>query len=434
MRRGEALFLKVLLLVSGYSAGLGEFALSHGMASPSRRPAPQADGVASAWGSRSSTKLAPGVNHIPISPDVAQRSRPYYNPGTTLPGEEHVSHLEEEIAEQPAVLERLLREEGRNVHDIARAIRQREPRFVYVAARGTSDHAGTYGKYLLASACSLPVALATPSLFTIYGKPPCLRGALVLGISQSGHSPDIVEVVAEGRRQGAVTLGITNNPDSPLAAAAEFTLPVHAGEEHAVAATKTYTAQLTALALLAVALAGDSSLWADLERLPEHMARALELSGQALGRVERYRYMERCVLIGRGYNYATALEIALKLKELTYVVAEPYSSADFRHGPIAIIEQGFPVILVAPHGAVYHDLMALALDLRAREAELVVISDEPEALGLAQTPFPLPAQVPEWLSPIVAVVAGQRFAAALTKAKGYDLDQPRGLRKVTRTT
>ncbi|MDI7275856.1 MAG: SIS domain-containing protein [Anaerolineae bacterium] len=345
-----------------------------------------------------------------------------------------MSHLEQEINEQPAVLERLLAEEGRTVHAIAQAIRRREPHLVYVAARGTSDHAGTYGKYLLASACGLPVALATPSLFTVYRRPPCLKGALVVGISQSGHSPDIVEVVAEGRRQGAITLGITNNLESPLAAAAEFSLPVRAGEEHAVAATKTYTAQLTALALLAVALAGDSALWAELERLPEHVARALELSTEMGRRVDRYRYMERCVLIGRGYNYPTALEIALKLKELTYVAAEPYSSADFRHGPIAIIEQGFPAILVAPHGAVYGDLMALAEDLRARQAELVVISDRQEALALADTPLPLPGDVPEWLSPVVAVVPGQLFAAALTRAKGYDLDRPRGLLKVTRTT
>ncbi len=378
--------------------------------------------------------LLPSVNYTFPSPRRCTKRPIVLQSRHHTSGEEHVSYLEAEIAEQPVVLERLLREEGRKVHDIAGAIRKREPRFVYVAARGTSDHAGTYGKYLLASACGLPVALATPSLFTIYRRPPSLQGALVLGISQSGHSPDIVEVIAEGRRQGAITLGITNNPDSPLAAAAECVLPVHAGAEHAVAATKTYTAQLTALALLAVAMAGDSALWADLERLPEHIARTLELSQEALWRVERYRYMERCVLIGRGYNYATALEVALKLKELTYVVAEPYSSADFRHGPIAIIEQGFPAILVAPHGAVYDDLMGLAMDLRAREAEVVMISDMEEALALAQTPFRLPPGVPEWLSPIVAVVPGQLFAAALTKAKGYDLDQPRGLRKVTRTT
>ncbi len=344
-----------------------------------------------------------------------------------------MSYLEEEINEQPQVLGRLLEREAGRAHEIAGEIRRRAPVFVSIAARGTSDHAATYGKYLLGSACGLPVALAAPSLYTIYRRPPRAQGALVVGISQSGHSPDIVEVVAEGRRQGAMTLAITNDPQSPLGQAAEFCLPCHAGQERSVAATKTYTAQLAALALLAVSLAGDQAMRADLERLPEHVERALQLAPVVEQRVERYRYMEQCVLIGRGYNYATAFEVALKLKELTYIVAEPYSSADFLHGPIAIVEHGFPVLMIAPGGAVYRDLVALAQELREREAELVMISDQAEALALAQTPLPLPEAVPEWLSPVVAVVPGQLFAAALTRAKGYDLDRPRGLRKVTRT-
>jgi len=344
-----------------------------------------------------------------------------------------MSYLEEEIAEQPQVLARLLAEESARAKEIARAIQGRAPQFVLIAARGTSDHAATYGKYLLAATCGLPVALAAPSLFTIYRRPPRLQGALVVGISQSGRSPDIVEVVAEGRRQGALTLGITNDPQSPLGQAAELCLPCHAGEERSVAATKTYTAQLAALALVAVALAGDGQMWAQLERLPEWVGHALGLAPAMPQRVERFRYMERCVLIGRGYNYATALEIALKLKELTYVVAEPYSSADFRHGPIAMVEPGFPVLMVAPSGAVYPDLVALARELRELGAELVMVSDQREALALAQTGLALPEAVPEWLSPVVAVVPGQLFAAALTRAKGYDQDQPRGLQKVTRT-
>ncbi len=344
-----------------------------------------------------------------------------------------MSYLEQEINEQPAALARLLAEESGRVRELAQQIRRKNPQFVYLAARGTSNHAGTYGKYLLASVCGLPVALAAPSLFTMYRMPPRLESALVVGISQSGHSPDIVEVVAEGRRQGAMTLGITNNPESPLGIAAEFALPVHAGEERSVAATKTYTAQLTSLALLAVALAGNSTMWSELERLPSHVERALELAPTIEEHAQRYRYMERCVLIGRGYNYATALEVSLKLKELTYVVAERYSSADFMHGPIAIIEEGFPVIVFAPQGAVYGDLLAMIRTLQAREAELVVVSDQQEALNLAQTALRLPEGVPEWLSPVVAVVPGQLFAASLTRTKGYDLDRPRGLRKVTET-
>lgn len=344
-----------------------------------------------------------------------------------------MSYLEQEINEQPEVLARLLEREAEHAREIARAVEHRGPAFVVIAARGSSDHAATYGKYLLGSACGLPVALAAPSLYTIYRQPPRMQGALVAGISQSGHSPDIVEVVAEGRRQGAMTLAITNDPESPLGKAAEFCLPCHAGEERSVAATKTYTAQLAALALLAVSLADDAAMRADLERLPGRVERVLQLAPVVEQGVERYRYMEHCVLIGRGYNYATAFEVALKLKELTYVVAEPYSSADFLHGPIAIVEHGFPALMIAPGGAVYRDLVALAQELREREAEVVMISDQAEALALAQTPLALPEAVPEWLSPVVAVVPGQLFAAALTRAKGYDLDRPRGLRKVTRT-
>ncbi|HOG46734.1 MAG TPA: SIS domain-containing protein [Anaerolineae bacterium] len=344
-----------------------------------------------------------------------------------------MSYLEQEIAEQPQVVAQLLDLEGEHAREIARAIQRRAPAFVVIAARGTSGHAATYGKYLLASTCGLPVALAAPSLYTIYHTPPRLQGALVIGISQSGHSPDIVEVVAEARRQGAMTLSITNDPQSPLGREAECCLPCHAGQERSVAATKTYTAQLTALALVGAALAGGDAMWAELQRLPEWLARVLQLAPEMQQRVERYRYMEQCVLIGRGYNCATAFEIALKLKELTYVVAEPYSSASFRHGPIAIVEPGFPVLMVAPQGAVSSDLLALAGELREREAELVMISDQAEALALAQTPLALPEAVPEWLSPVAAVVPGQLFAAALTRAKGYDLDRPRGLHKVTRT-
>ena len=344
-----------------------------------------------------------------------------------------MSHLEQEIREQPEAIARLLDAESARARELARAIRRREPCFVYIAARGTSDHAAAYAQYLLGATIGLPVALATPSLYTIAHRPPRLGNALVIGISQSGHSPDIVEVVAEGRRQGALTLTITNNPDSPLAAAADTTLPIHAGEERAVAATKTYTAQLAALALLAAALNGDQTLWRELQELPGHVARALEVEPEVAARVERYRYMDHCVLIGRGYNYPTALEIALKLKELTYVIAESYSSADFLHGPIAIIDSGFPAILVAPGGAVYGDLLSLARELRARGAELVVFSEEQGVCEMARTALRLPAGVPEWLSPMVAAVPGQLFAAALTRAKGYDLDAPRGLHKVTRT-
>jgi len=342
-------------------------------------------------------------------------------------------HLNREIFEQPRVLAELIKAEQDNAARVAEKIRRHGVRYIVIAARGSSGNAATYGKYLFAALNRFPVALATPSLFTIYHSPPNLKDALVIGISQSGESTDIVEVVAEAREQGALTLAVTNRPASPLARTAEHLLLCHAGEERSIAATKTYTTQLVALALLAVALAGDEKRLTDLKALPQAMEQTLALERVVSAAVERYRSMKTCVVIGRGYNYATALEMALKLKELTYVVAEPYSAADFMHGPIAIVEQSFPAIVVAPSGQVFGNVYALAEVLHRKETKLVVISDREEVLALAKTPLRLPISVEEWLSPIICVVPGQLFTHHLTLAKGYDPDHPRGLRKVTVT-
>lgn len=343
------------------------------------------------------------------------------------------SHLRREILEQPEALRRLLENERSNIESVAGIVQDRAPRFILLAARGTSDNAARYGQYLFGAANSLPVALATPSLFTTYEKPPRLDEALVLGISQSGQSPDIVAVVEEGRRQGALTLAVTNDHHSPLATAAEHTIRLHAGREQSIAATKTYTTSLLALAMLSAALAKDVERFQALKALPDLVSKVVASAPVINKAVERYRYMESCVVIGRGYNYATAFEIALKLKELTYVLADPYSPADFLHGPMALVEQGFPVIAIVPEGRVATEMLDFLRQLREREAELVVISALGDALALAQTSLPLPAGIPEWLSPLVAVVPGQIFALGLTLAKGFDPDHPRGLRKITLT-
>ncbi len=343
------------------------------------------------------------------------------------------SYLEKEILEQPDVLQRLLESERPTIERVADIVRRYAPCYVVIAARGSSDNAARYGQYLFGAINGLPVALATPSLFTIYKKPPRLDEALVLGISQSGQSPDIVAVAEEGRRQGGLTLAITNNPRSPLAHAAEYTICLQAGQERSIAATKTYTASLLALAMLSAALTGDADRFRALEALPDLVSEVATLAPATIKAAERYRHMEACVVISRGYNYATAFEIALKLKELTYILAEPYSSADFRHGPVALIEHGFTVLAVVPEGSVAVELVEFLRQLREREAELVMISALDDALALAQTPLLLPVGVPEWLSPVVAVVPGQLFTLGLALAKGIDPDQPRGLRKVTLT-
>jgi glucosamine--fructose-6-phosphate aminotransferase (isomerizing) len=345
----------------------------------------------------------------------------------------NASKLFTEINEQPTALQRCLDAESANVQRIAQAIRRASIQYVTIAARGTSDNAATYAKYVFASFNRLPVALATPSLYTIYQMPPRLTGSLVIGISQSGESPDIVAVVEEARRQNVLTLAITNFADSPLARTAEHVILQHAGEEQTIAATKTYTTQLLALALLSATLANDSLRQQEITTIPEAVARTLALNDAAEFAASRWAVATTCIVIGRGYNYTTAYEIALKLKELAYVTAEPFSSADFLHGPIAILQGGYPVLFIAPRGRVFDDLLAVAQQLKARGADLVVISDVADALALSRAPLALPVSVPEWLSPLVAVVPGQLLAYHLTSAKGYDPDHPRGLTKVTKT-
>lgn len=343
------------------------------------------------------------------------------------------SHLKREILEQPERVQQFLSNETENARRIAGAIRQRAPHFAMFVARGSSDNAARYGQYIFGVTSRLPVALATPSIYTLYGAPPRLHDALVLAVSQSGQSPDIVSVVEEGRRQAAHTVAITNDARSPLAAAAEHTIALHAGKEQSIAATKTYTASLVALAMLSTLLAEDNEGVQALHRVPDFISQVVKLASDTIQAAVRYRYMEACVVLSRGYNYATAFEIALKLKELTYVLAEPYSSADFQHGPVALVERGFPVLAVVPEGAMAVELVDFLKQLHERGAELVVISSHPDALALAQTPLPIPSGIPEWLSPMVTVVQGQLFALGLTLAKGFDPDHPRWLRKVTLT-
>jgi glucosamine--fructose-6-phosphate aminotransferase (isomerizing) len=218
-----------------------------------------------------------------------------------------------------------------------------------------------------------------------------------------------------------------------LARHADHLVALHAGDERAVAATKTYTAQLAALALLSCAMEGDGRRLERLRQIPQTVEQILVEEARIAEAVERYRYMETCVVLGRGYNYATAFEIALKLKELNYLVAESYSSADFMHGPIAVVGSGFPAMVVAPSGKMFNSMRSFAVELKSRGAELLIISDRQDLLGEAVTPLPLPDSLPEWLSPIATVVPGQLFALYLTLAKGHDPDQPQGLQKVTST-
>ncbi|MFO7537297.1 MAG: SIS domain-containing protein [Chloroflexota bacterium] len=343
------------------------------------------------------------------------------------------THLYREIHQQPEVLARLYPQARPALTELARLIERHQVTQVVVAARGTSDNAGRYAQYLLGSMNGLLVTLATPSLFTLYQRPPQLKGTLVLGISQSGQSPDIVAVLAEARRQGAITAVITNTPQSDLAQQGDVVVDLQVGVETAVAATKSYTASLAALAHLSAILRRDEKMKAALANLPPAAATTLRIEPAIAQVAPRYRYMERCVVIGRGYNYATAFELALKLKELTYTVVEPYSSADFRHGPLALIEAGFPVIVIAPGGVMTAEMQAFMRQVGARQAEVVAISDEPDTLRLARIGLPLETAVAEWLSPITAIIPGQLLALHLAHTRDYDVDAPRAIQKVTET-
>ena len=337
-----------------------------------------------------------------------------------------------EILEQPEIIENLILNEAKHLNRICTDL-QGKFDYILIAARGSSDNAARYAQYLLGAHNNIQVALATPSLFTIYERPPTLNRALVLGISQSGQSPDIVSVLKTAQKQGRPTMCITNDESSPLANVSDFIIPLNAGNEKAIAATKTYTSSLSALALFSCFLNNDKLRLQDLQRLPGKLSDTLNNSLDKIKQTSRYRYMKHCVVIGRGFNYSTAFEISLKIKELTRVIAVPYSSADFKHGPIATVNQGFPIFIVAPSGEMFEHILGFASKLLDLGAELIVISDNQEILNLGKVIFSLPKDIPEWLSPITSIIPGQLFARQLAIEKGYDSDNPEGLSKVTET-
>ena len=344
-----------------------------------------------------------------------------------------MERLLHEIGQQPDVMRGLLALQRGAIEDLAAEIRRREVSQVLIAARGSSDNAATYAKYLFGMANGLPVALAAPSMYTLYHSTPRLRDTLVIGVSQSGMSPDIVAVIDDARQQGMLTVAVTNDENSRLARASERVIGLLSGEERSVAATKTYTAELLVLAMLSTALGDDAGRWDQLALLPSAVEATLTLTDAIQSQAERYRAIDACAVIGRGYNYATSFEAALKIKELTYTSANPYSSADFLHGPIAVIGSGYPVMLCAPRGVVIGDMRAMAETVRERGGELLVISDDEGLLAQAHTAIPLPESVDEWLSPMTTIVPAQVFAGFLAQCKGLDPQRPRGLKKVTET-
>jgi glucosamine--fructose-6-phosphate aminotransferase (isomerizing) len=345
-----------------------------------------------------------------------------------------------EILQQPQALDRTLRSELRGIEKLKKYFTAHRPKFIILAARGTSDNAAQFGRYLLEIATGIPVSLAAPSIYTLYGAPMHVEGALVVAVSQSGESTDTNCVLETARKQGCFTVGITNEAESTLAKLADHAILVRAGKERSVAATKTYTGQLMAFYLLAYALGAPVSI--DMLRgLPAIAERTLGLHAEVAERAGRYRFMEHAVVVGRGLNYSNAFELALKLMETCYIVAERFSSADFMHGPIAMVEASFPAFVFAPSGVTWPTVKALLERLDSLQAETLVITDRsnteaasrPRAIVLPDKIYDAKAVPAELYTPIPYVLPGQLLAAFLASEKGLNPDQPRTLSKVTIT-
>lgn len=336
----------------------------------------------------------------------------------------------QEIAEQPAVLERTIAAEREKLTKLGDFLRQKDIDLIVLVARGSSDNASLFGRYLLEVTTGIPVSLSAPSVFTLYNAKLNLKRAVVIGVSQSGEGSDINHVLESAKSSGAFTIGITNEADSTMAKIADETLLIHAGREKSVAATKTYTGQMLHFYMLASAV-GDKRI--DYYKIPEFANAALELKPEIEKLVQRYTFMENCVVVGRGMNYGNSYELALKLMETCYVVAERFSSADFFHGPLAIVERRFPVILFAPTGVTQSSNVDLLNRLQELHADSLAITNDDKIAELSSRSIRMPKELDEFLSPIPFIIPAQMFAAYLSEAKGINPDAPRSLAKVTKT-
>ena len=343
-----------------------------------------------------------------------------------------MSLMLQEIAEQPAALQKTIEEERSKVARLGSFIRRRGVDLIVLVARGSSDNAALFGRYLLEIETGIPVSLAAPSVYTLYGGELNLARALVVGVSQSGEGEDINRVLERARACGAYTVGITNEPTSSMAQTVDELLVMHGGRERSVAATKTFTGQMMLFYLLAAALS-DGARSFNYEAVPELAARALEHKERIRQLAERYVFMENCVVVGRGLLYANAYETALKLMETCYVVAERFSSADFFHGPLAMVERHFPIILFAPPGITLDGARQLMTRLKELHADTLAITADDRVIDTSTRSIRMAAEIEEVLAPIPYIIPAQLFAALLADAKGLNPDAPRSLSKVTRT-
>jgi glutamine---fructose-6-phosphate transaminase (isomerizing) len=335
-----------------------------------------------------------------------------------------------EMADQPRALDSLL--DYRRTMPAQPLSELQPPAGVLLIARGSSDHAATYGRYVLEAALGVPVSLCAPSLWTRYGRYARLDGYLAIGLSQSGQTPEIARVLELAGRAGATTLAITNDVDSPLADAAAFTLGLGVGPEHAVPATKSFLGQLLALAIVAETLGEAPWSAADPDRLPEAVQELLDDESAVAAAADMLAEARAVVQVGGGYLYAVAQEAALKMIETASFPVLAYSAADLIHGPVATAGVSVPVVCYSSQGPLEDDMRRVAAAASGRGASLVWVGegDPPGAAHrLAVRPI-----IPEALMPLLHVVRAQQLALALSRAVGLDADQPTGLKKVTATS
>ncbi len=336
----------------------------------------------------------------------------------------------QEIAQQPDVLEGIAAVNASALARLKNHLVDRQIDLIVLVARGSSDNAALFGRYLLELTTGIPVSLAAPSVVTLYDVELRLRNALVIGVSQSGQGSDINFVLESAGKSGALTLAFTNDADSKIVEVADESFLIHAGPEVSVAATKTYTGQMMLFYLIAESLGAKPF---EYRQITDFAHQALELSDEIRELAERYVFMENCVVLGRGLNYGNAFELGLKLMETCYVVAERFSSADFQHGPLALIERRFPVILYSPQGVTRPGDMELLDTLSSLHADTLVITNDVGIARASSRAINLCDKIPELLTPIPFIIPAQLFAAHLSQAKGLDADKPRTIRKVTQT-
>lgn len=348
-------------------------------------------------------------------------------------GSPELQTLLEEIHEQPTVAAGLLQSQADRAREVAQAIVERAPRAVVFVARGSSDNAAVYGRYLFEVCNRQLTSLAAPSGLTLYGSGPRLSGTVVIAVSQSGRGEDVVTYTRTARAQGALTVAIVNDTSSPLAQSADWVLDCSAGPELSIPATKTVTAQMLLMAMLSTAMqAGDRQPFGDLALLPDALARAVAMRPDAAQVAERLEPTQLGSVIGRGFAFPPALEIALKLKETSYTAAEPFSAADFTHGPVALVERGFSALVIDVGGRSSAAADEASAAIRARGGQPAVIRAG-QVAGPDGDAMSLTVPITEPFAPIVALVLGQLVAVELALARGVDPARPRGLRKVTST-